>query len=459
MATFPYFFLGPNTVASIIGLIHGPDKTVPTPPEDWKKAVVDVVIPAYNEENNIVFCLESILRQTFKPRRIILVDDGSTDNTCEYAENFAKINNLELTIIRREKSIGKTPTLREQAKESDADILFILDGDTFLDSDNYIERTVEELYKAVGIASACGIILPIRDEDKINKIDIPEIKKFCSIYSDVQYCKPMTFWEKMKRVITINYREILYNFLQRFIYKGQMVVFGTILNPVGCAVAYRRKYLKELFDKYYPVLGDNLTNSEDIFIGFAFTNYGYRNIQLQDVYAKTTEPKTINLPKQIYFWSSSFFQCCYYFDSLIKTPFKAIRRWRYIRDTRKKIPFEKRKIKEPYRQSFSEEYTKKYGRPIGWIIFTSALEKIAFPIVLLYMLLFRLWEPLYITVLIEVLFSAIMITIVVPEKKLKYFLKDIIITPVRYSTLFFDLFVMMRFAYDLWFTKNRRWRK
>jgi hypothetical protein len=71
------------------------------------------------------------------------------------------------------------------------------------------------------------------------------------------------------KAITNLYRESLYMFLQRFVYLGQMVFFGSITNPVGCAVAYRRKYVKELFDSYEPMFGDDLTNSEDIFIGFA----------------------------------------------------------------------------------------------------------------------------------------------------------------------------------------------
>ena len=63
MATMPYFVLSPNLILSTIGLIHGPDKTVATPAEDWREATVGVVIPALNEEKNIIFCLDSITRQ------------------------------------------------------------------------------------------------------------------------------------------------------------------------------------------------------------------------------------------------------------------------------------------------------------------------------------------------------------------------------------------------------------
>ena len=81
MATAPWFVLSPNALLSAIGLLHGPDKTVPTPALDWKTATVDVVIPAFKEEDNIVHCLASIARQTFKPRNVIVVDDGGKDQT------------------------------------------------------------------------------------------------------------------------------------------------------------------------------------------------------------------------------------------------------------------------------------------------------------------------------------------------------------------------------------------
>jgi hypothetical protein len=54
MATAPWFVLSPNALLSSIGLLRGPDKTVPTPTEDWRTAVVDVVIPAFKDEDNII---------------------------------------------------------------------------------------------------------------------------------------------------------------------------------------------------------------------------------------------------------------------------------------------------------------------------------------------------------------------------------------------------------------------
>jgi glycosyltransferase involved in cell wall biosynthesis len=326
MATLPYFVISPSTVVSLIGLLRGPDTTRPTPAEDWRQATVDVIIPALNEEDTIILCLDSVLRQTLRPRQIVLVDDGSHDRTLARAEAFCRFRGVKLVTIQRRSPIGKTPTIKRQARELDCDVEFILDADTILESEDYIERTVQELYQAVGIASACGTILPLRKRDRSAAEDKPSLREFRARYRIGNVGRQNGWLADLGSALTNVYREVLYLFLQRFIYRGQMVFFGTTSNPVGCAVAYRRKYVKALFDHVGPTLGDDLTNSEDIFIGLAMLNEGYRNIQLTDVYARTVEPHVLRLPRQVYLWSSSFLQSCYYFDALLRSPLKVHKR-------------------------------------------------------------------------------------------------------------------------------------
>lgn len=459
MATAPWFVISPNTLLSVIGLLRGPDKTVPTPAEDWREAVVDVVIPAFREEDNIIHCLASVARQTLKPRQIIVVDDGGGDATCDYARAYAKAAGLNLTVIERQTSIGKTPTIKRQAREFDADVEFILDGDTFLESENYIERCVQELYQGVGIASACGTILPMRLKDRRKLAETPEFRQF---FGDAEFDDPQAHRGALHQVwwwLTNLYRECLYLFLQRFVYMGQMVFFGSITNPVGCAVAYRRKYIKDLFDRYEPIFGDDLTNSEDIFIGFALLNEGYRNIQLQDVTARTEEPEATRLPRQVYLWSSSFLQSCYYFDRLLRSPFKSFGRWRKRRADEKARVHELRKVQEQYRQAFGEKVTAAYGRPIGWVLFMSAFEKIGFPSALIIMGILQLWEPLAVTLIAEMILAVSILMYVSRGERIKAFFKGVLMTPMRYAMLIADTFTIGRFATDLWITGNRQWRK
>src|SRR6476620_4560018 len=463
MATAPWFVISPSVLLSSIGLLRGPDKTVPTPAEDWRKAIVDVVIPACKEEDNIIHCLASLARQSLRPRHVILVEDGAKDQTVPRAREYAAAAGLDLTVIERASSIGKTPTIERQARELDADVEFILDGDTFLESPDYIARCVEELYQGIGIASAGGTILPVRPKDRHALAQTDAFKRWhgAPAYDDPHARRGAlhsAWWS-----ITNIYRECLYLFLQRFVYKGQMVFFGSITNPVGCAVAYRRKYIVDLFDHYEPLFGDDLTNSEDIFIGFALNYEGYRNIQLQDVQARSEEPEVQRLPRQIYLWSSSFLQSCYYFDALLRTPFKSFKRWRKTRRDKAsgeaQRVAEMRKIKEQYRQPFGKQYTLDYGRPIGWAMFLSAFEKVAFPTALVIMLILRMWEALAVTLVAELAVSMTVLFVVSRGARIATVLKGIAITPLRYGLMVADTLTILRFATDLWITGNRKWRK
>ncbi|KTD07704.1 glycosyltransferase family 2 protein [Legionella jamestowniensis] len=466
MATLSYFLIGPTIVTSIIGLIYGRDKTTPTPAENWRDAVVDAIIPAYNAEAEIDLCIASLARQTLKPRHIFVIDDGSLDNTKVFAEDICKRLNLtNVSIIRREKSIGKTPSIEKGAYESDADVEFVLDSDTILVSENYLERLVEELYKGVGIASACGIIYPLKEKDRSKLLADEKVgnalKDHFKCYPQAGYYKRNTNLQRFARFITNLYRDVMYKFLQKFIYHAEMIFFGTIINPVGCAVAYRRKYIKDIFLSARETLGNDLTTSEDIYIGFAFTNEGYRNIQLLDVSACTLEPYIQRLPFQVFLWSSAFLQSVYYFNYLVSTPFKVINKLIYkIRNRKNEEEFKaRRKIKEQYRQSFGVDITRKFGRPIGWFIFTNTVEKILFPTIFLLFIIFGWWEVFLLTFIFESLISSLLVAMSTKGERIKMFFKSLLTSPLRYFLLLYDLVVIFKFITDLWITKHRAWRK
>jgi len=146
------------------------------------------------------------------------------------------------------------------------------------------------------------------------------------------------------------------------------------------------------------------------------------------------------------------------------SPFKAFKRWKHKRDFERseagKEILNKRKIQEPYRQPFGDEYTDTYGRPIGWSIFMSLLEKIAFPFAILVMIVMQMWEALLVTIVVETLFAATVTTIVAPwGSKLRFLFKGVAMTPVRYSALLFDTLTILRFAADVWVKRDRKWRK
>ena len=51
-------------------------------------AKISVIVPVYNGEKYIDTCISSLLQQTFKNIEIIIIDDGSTDNSCQMAKKY-----------------------------------------------------------------------------------------------------------------------------------------------------------------------------------------------------------------------------------------------------------------------------------------------------------------------------------------------------------------------------------
>jgi len=181
-----------------------------------------------------------------------------------------------------------------------------------------------------------------------------------------------------------------------------------------------------------------------------------------DVYARSQEPEIERIPHELYMWSSSFFQSCYYFDDLVRSPFKSFKSYLHHKKAQKlhnKEIQKKRKIAEPYRQAFGEGLTMQYGRPMGWVIFVSLLEKTFFPATLFAMIILQLWEGLLLTVLFETIASVTILAYINKTKRLEYLFKGILVTPIRYASILFDFVTMFRFAKDIWLGKKKGWRK
>src|SRR5579862_8331177 len=369
----------------MIGKLKGWDSTEPTPAADWRQAVVDVAIPAKNEEAAIAYCLASLIQQDYPIRNITVINDGSTDGTAEVTRRFTELSGVNVCLVSHEVSRGKTPALREQCRSTDADALVILDADTVLVSRNYVSRLIEELFKNAGVASACGEVMPLTGRRKKSMLDHdPVLRAIASETPSAGAMKPGR-WQRLLTYITVLYRTALYILLQRVFYDGHLKLYGSALNPVGCAVAYKTSRLRECFSYAEPRVGDNLSTSEDVYIGHFFNWKGYRNVQVSGVHCESTEPAVTRLPAQLFVWSSAFVQSLYYFKELPFSPFTRLkaRVVRAIHGSSPARPDNRRRVREQYRAAWGEEVTRRDGRPIGLLELTAIAEKVTYPCVLL----------------------------------------------------------------------------
>ncbi len=147
MASISYWVISPSMFLALLGKIRGWERTKPTPSVDWRTVLVDVVIPAKDEENSLALCLSSVFQQDFPIRTVTVVDDGSKDRTSEAVHHYCDVSGHAVNLIRLEKPQGKTPSVREITETSDADAIFVVDADTVLMGRDYISKVVEELFK------------------------------------------------------------------------------------------------------------------------------------------------------------------------------------------------------------------------------------------------------------------------------------------------------------------------
>ena len=109
---------------------------------DSKNPVISVIIPAYNVDKYISKCLESIVEQTLRNIEIIVINDGSEDNTLNIIEAFAQQD-------ERIKVINQTNQKQGAARNRG---LEIASGDCiiFIDADDWIDKNyLEEMYHAL----------------------------------------------------------------------------------------------------------------------------------------------------------------------------------------------------------------------------------------------------------------------------------------------------------------------
>ncbi|MCH8171841.1 MAG: glycosyltransferase family 2 protein [Proteobacteria bacterium] len=460
MAAAPYLIISPLTFMSMIGLLRGSQETAEQEEVVLDEVTVDVVIPAHNEARTIALALGSLSKQTKKPRKVFVVDDASTDETVEVVKAFTALNALDLVLIERRENQGKTPALKQIARFSDADVLFVLDGDTVLISDDYIERVVIELMRIPNRASSCGFVHPLRTIDREKARSWPIIQKLLKQRPETKITYDDTRLSSISRGITNLYRDVLYYFVQNIIYQGELALFGTLVNPLGCAVAYRREYLLDLFRETEMTLGDNLTASEDIYIGFNFIDRGYHNVQVLEVVVHSMEPEAQKLPKQLYLWSSAWLQSSYYFPELLTSPFKAVKRRRARRELNKDILDDDVYI--PYQEPLGRLYAQESGRPIGWAVFFALFEKITYPLIMALFIIAGWFDILGYTILFESVLFTLLLGIFGKENKLMYMGKGLLITPIRYMSIFTDIFTVGKFFADLTRPRGkegRGWRK
>ena len=114
-------------------------------------------MPCYNAQNTLARSIDSIVQQTYRNIELIVINDGSTDNTIEILTEYSRKYSW-IKIINQDNS-GKPSIARNRGiKESSGDILCFLDAD-----DTFRNNKIAEIEKCFSLYKSCSVAFHDRD--------------------------------------------------------------------------------------------------------------------------------------------------------------------------------------------------------------------------------------------------------------------------------------------------------
>lgn len=135
---------------------------------------ISVIVPIYNRENALEKCLNSILSQTYRDLEIILVNDGSTDNSLEKCREY-ELKDSRVVVV--DKLNGGVSSARNAGlAASTGKFVTFVDSDDYLDTTMY-EKLVKKIEESDASLAACGYYNVFEDTGKIVKKIEPGLKK------------------------------------------------------------------------------------------------------------------------------------------------------------------------------------------------------------------------------------------------------------------------------------------
>ncbi len=145
--------------------------------------LISVIVPVYKVENYLDRCLKSIMEQTYKNLEIILVDDGSPDNSGKMCDEWAKKDG-RIIVIHKENG-GLSDARNEGTKAATGEYITYIDSDDYILKD-YIEHLYINLVKYGADISCC-------DFERVDRyiVDFDQESENISCISGREACSEM----------------------------------------------------------------------------------------------------------------------------------------------------------------------------------------------------------------------------------------------------------------------------
>lgn len=117
--------------------------------------MVSIIVPVYNVEKYLNQCIDSLINQTYKELQIILIDDGSSDESGKICDEYAK-KDKRIEVIHKENG-GLSSARNMGLKKVRGEYVAFIDSDDYV-LDHFVETLVRNIEKNQADISMCGSV-------------------------------------------------------------------------------------------------------------------------------------------------------------------------------------------------------------------------------------------------------------------------------------------------------------
>ena len=154
-----------------------------------------VIMCAYNLEKIVNIAIESVLNQKFNDYELIIVNDGSLDNTLEVLKKYEEKANGKIRVINNKKNIGLSASRNKAIRQAKGEYIVHLDGDDTL----YNRNTLANIDATIGDQDYDIIYFGVQYVGGGNKLYLPNAQnstREARIVCDMHFAVASKVWRK-----------------------------------------------------------------------------------------------------------------------------------------------------------------------------------------------------------------------------------------------------------------------
>ena len=202
------------------------------------KDLVSIIVPVYNAEKYLDRCLDSLINQTYNNLEIILINDGSIDDSKSILNQYKNKDN-RIKVYNQE-NLGAAQTRNNGIQFSSGEFITFVDADDFIE-ENYIKNLVNGMKENTDIVLS-GYIKCFRDNKKV----------YLPVNNEWDIFKYAATWCKLYR------REFLLK--NKILYQHKLIMEDVEFN-ISCFIASAKYNILNYAGYCYCINEDSVTNT------------------------------------------------------------------------------------------------------------------------------------------------------------------------------------------------------